>query len=204
MATVCRDVVPAAPARDVPRGAGSFVNVVTLGDGRLAIVYYDRVRTALVAQVESSAGASSFAEVVLDDAGDRGMWASAVADGNTLHVAYQDALGDQLLYATWSGGDVTVEVVDDGVRDGDRPHPVGASAALWLDGGAPRVAYQDGMSADVVVATRGAGAGWPRQYVTSDVDLDGFYLAAAGGVLAWDQLSHARYPASALVVQLAP
>ena len=89
------------------------------------------------------------------------MWSSAVVAGNgTVHVAYQEALGDQLMYTTWSNGTVgTPVVVDDGERAGDRTHPVGAAASIFLVNGAPSIAYQDGMSADVLLATQ-AGTTW--------------------------------------------
>ncbi len=56
-----------------------------------------------------------------------GRWADGVVDEqDTLHVLYQDVLGERLLYRTWTDGTLgPVEVVDDGTRDGDRPHPVG-------------------------------------------------------------------------------
>ena len=98
---------------------------------------------------------------------DRGMWASAVVGGDgTVHVAYQDALGDELMYTTWANGAAgTPEIVDDGVRAGDRTHPVGAAAAIYLVNGAPTIAYQDGMTADVYVAQKGA-------HVVDDADRD--------------------------------
>src|SRR5207245_1178182 len=87
----------------LPGGVGLFANLLVLPDGRLAIVHYDLVRTALVAEIETGVGTSMFGEVVLDgmDASDRGQWASAVVDaGGTIYVAYQDALKDELYYTT--------------------------------------------------------------------------------------------------------
>src|SRR5690606_36730763 len=122
----------------------------------------DRVRTALFALSESDAGSGSFAEIVLDgaDGADKGMWASAVVDASgTIHIAYQDALGDQLLYATFGSAPGTPVVVDDGVREGDRTHSVGAAAAIWLAGGTPYIAYQDAATAHLVVASL-SGTSW--------------------------------------------
>src|SRR5262249_15367120 len=148
----------------LPGGVGLFANIMFLSDGRLAIVHYDLTRTALVAEIETGPGTSMFNETVVDgmDATDRGQWASAVADsGDTIHVAYQDALADELCYVEFKPGSaVSVpELVDDGTRPGDRTHNVGAGAKLWLDGGStPRIAYQDGMSQDLYIASRGAGS----------------------------------------------
>jgi len=131
--------------------------------------------------------------------------------GGTIHIAYQDAQGDRLMYTTWNGAPGSPEVVDDGVRPGDRPHRVGAAAAIALVDGAPAIAYQDGLDADVYVATR-AGAAWSTLAVATGPALDGFSIGAAvrGGapVLAWGALDPApasidpaRAPLGRLVVQ---
>jgi hypothetical protein len=189
---VCRAEITRGWA-DLPTGTGLFVSLGLLNDGRLVVTYYDRVRTALVLAAENAAGSSTFTETVLDDAGDRGMWASAAVDGNTVHVAYQDALADTLLYTSWASTPAAPVVVDDGVRAGDRTHPVGAGAAMFVRNGVPGVAYQDGLSADVVVATQ-SGATWTPAALPAGagVNVDGFHIAAAssGGSawLAWDQI----------------
>ena len=106
VATVCRDAVPDPTVAEPPQGTGLYVSLVLLADGRLAAAYYDSTRRALIIGVESAAGTSMFAETVLDGntaTQDVGMWSSAaVAADGTVHVAYQDALGDQLLYTTWT------------------------------------------------------------------------------------------------------
>src|SRR3569833_422683 len=126
----------------LPTGTGLFAKLLVLADGRLAIAHYDDSRRALVLQVETAKGTSEFAETILDGnvvGADRGMWTSAVVGGDgTVHVAYQDALGDQLMYTSWATGTPgTPEIVADGVRSGDRTHPVGAAAAIYLVIGAP-------------------------------------------------------------------
>jgi len=186
---------------------GLHVSFVVLPDGRLAAAYYDRGGRALKLAVESAAGSNEFAETVLHGGatGDR-MWASAVVDGGgTIHVAYQDAIGDQLLYTTWSGAPGTPEVVDDGQRAGDRTHPVGAGASIYLVDGAPAIAYQDGLAADVYVATRGA-ASWTQTALSTGPLLDGVSIGAAigpGGVpyLAWDRLDPSRSTPHTLAVE---
>jgi MYXO-CTERM domain-containing protein len=205
-AAACIEMVPDPAFTDLPTGTGLFPTVLVLSDGRLAVVFYDRTRTALILALESSAGAGTFAETILDGAGDddRGMWASAVSDGTTIHVAYQDALGDQVFYTSWSGGTVgPVELVDDGVRAGDRTHPVGTGAAVFLANGAPAIAYQDGLTSDIEVAHRGGGT-WTHATLSGGAPLDGFHIAATANVIAWDQLSHDRSPADRLVTAPAP
>lgn len=202
VAGACRATVTSI-ADTTPGGVG-FPTVLALPDGRLAVVYYDRERTALVASLGAAGGAMT--ETVLDDAGDRGMWASAVVDGaGTLHVAYQEARGDQLFYTTLGAAPGTPELVDDGQRTGDRPHNVGAGAAIWLAGGVPHVAYQDGLTADLIVATRG-GTSWSRNEVATGALLDGFHIAvpADGGTLIWDALDKNQSPATTLVIRPAP
>jgi uncharacterized protein (TIGR03382 family) len=205
-AGACRAIVVAPTYADLPTGTGLFPTALVLADGRAAVVFYDRTRTALVLLVESGAGSGTFDETILDgaDAADRGIWASAVTDGTTIHVAYQDALGDQLYYTTWNGAAGTPELVDDGTRAGDRTHPVGAGASIYLAGSDPAIAYQDGMSADVVVAKRSGGGGWNINPLAAGLTADGFHLAATSSVIAWDQLAHERSPSDALVTAPPP
>ena len=197
----CRATVTAV-ADTTPGGLG-FPTALALPDGRLAVVYYDRARTALIAAVGQP---GTLAETVLDDGGDRGMWANAVVDGSgTIHVAYQEARGDQVFYTTLGAGPGTPELVDDGQRPGDRPHIVGAGAAIWISGGVPHIAYQDGLAADLVVATR-AGAGWTRAELATGAMLDGFHIAVAadGGALIWDVLDKTKSPPTTLSIRAAP
>lgn len=204
VAGTCRAAIPAPTAADLPGGTGLFANLVTLPDGRFAVVHYDRSRTALVLLVETGAGSSTFTETVLDDAGDRGMWASAVVGGDgTLHVAYQDALADTVYYLSWNGTATPPVLVDDGTRTGDRPHPVGAGITVYLDASnGPAIAYQDGATADLVVAHR-SGTTWTAAPVASGRLLDGFHIAAAAGTMAWDQLDPQVIPPTKLSVQRA-
>ena len=208
VAGACTEKIQATVA-DIGTGTGLFVSLVALLDGRLAAAYYDRNARSLVLAVEDGVGASTFTETVLHEGpGDRGLWASAVVDASgVVHVAYQDAIGDQLLYTTvdlsLGVAPGTPEVVDDGQRDGDRPHPVGAAAAIFLHGGAPAIAYQDGMTADVYLATT-PGA-WSHSAIASGPLLDGFSIGATTGrgdlYLAWHRLDPAQEPASTLHVQ---
>jgi hypothetical protein len=209
-AGACLAAIPDPTVEEPPLGTGLYVSLVLLADGRLAATYYDGTRRALILGVESAAGTSTFAETVLDGnvaTKDVGMWSSAaVAADGTVHVAYQDALGDQLLYTTWtSAGPGVPEVVDDGTRAGDRPHPVGAAAVMHLVNGSPAIVYQDGMLADVMLATL-SGTTWSTSGLATGPLLDGFWIAATTGhggtpVYAWESLDPTQTPPNALVVQ---
>ncbi len=189
----------------LPGGVGMFASLLVMPDGRLAIIHYDMVRTALVAELETAVGSSMFTETVVDgaDASDRGQFANAVVDsGGTIHVAYQEALGDQLYYTTLAAAPGTPELVDDGERDGDRTHNVGAGATIWLESGTPRIAYQDGTSSDLVIATRGASS-WSHADAATGPIQDGFHIAAPpdGGWLVWDALDKNQAPATTLQIK---
>ena len=196
---------------DLPTGTGLFVKLVLLTDGRLAAVYYDRTNRALAIAVESAKGTSMFTETVLDGAvagQDRGMWSTAVVGGDgTVHIAYQDALGDQLMYTTWNGAPGTPEVVDDGQRAGDRTHPVGAGASIYLVNGGPVIAYQDGLTSDVYTAAKAST--WTTNALTTNTSahlLDGFSIASttahgSAPVLAWDSMNPANSPPHGLLVR---
>jgi hypothetical protein len=207
-AGACLAAVADPTVAELATGTGLFASLVVLPDGRLSVAYYDRSRRALELSVETGAGTNLFTETSLDAAaaGDRGMWASAAVDASgTIHVAYQDALRDQLMYTTWHDMPGTPEVVDDGQRAADRPHNVGAAAALYLVNGAPAIAYQDGLTADVYVATR-SGAGWASTGIATGPLLDGFSIGATTGhggspVLAWGALDPAGDPIGQLVVE---
>lgn len=203
----CRTVVPEPKLLAPPLGTGLYVSLVVLPDGRLAAAYYDQTKRALALAVENTRGSSTFTETILDgDAvgADRGMWASAaVGNDGTIHIAYQDALGDQLMYTTWNGTPGTPEVVDDGQRPGDRPHPVGASAAMYVYNATPTIAYQDGMTSDVYVATKTAA--WTATPLAQGPLLDGFFIGATTGrgtpVLAWGTMDPAQSPPTTLTVR---
>ena len=157
--------------------------------------------------VEGSKDSNTFTETVLDGdvaGADRGMWSTAVVGGDgTVHVAYQDALGDQLMYTSWNGSPGTPVVVDDGQRAGDRPHPVGAAASIFMNGGEPAIAYQDGLASDVYLATRSADT-WTTAALATGPLLDGFSIGATTmmgtPVFAWGTLDPALPIPTTLVV----
>ncbi len=204
----CTAAVGEPKVADIASGTGLFVKLVVLPDGRLAAAYYDRTAHALELAVESGANTNTFVETALDGGaiGDRGLWTSAAVDGTgTIHLAYQDAIGDQLMYTTWNGTPGVPEVVDDGQRAGDRTHSVGAATSIYLVSGTPTIAYQDGLTADVYVAAK-SGAAWTTNGVATGLLLDGFSIAsttAHGGVtyLAWDRLDPAQSPPNGLAVK---
>ena len=143
-------------------------------------------------RVESGAGTSTFTETMLDGAtpGDRGMWARAVVGGDgTIHIAYQDALGDELhVHDVANGAPGTPEVVDDGTRTGDRTHPVGARRRdLPRQRHArDRVPGRPGPPTSYVATRTGADLDHRRRSPPARL-LDGFSIAATAGT------RHARH-----------
>lgn len=210
VAGVCREKVNEPKVVSLPGGTGLYVSLVVLPDGRLAATYYDMSRRALVISVENSKNTGAFTESILDGnvvGSDRGMWTAAVvgSDG-TVHIAYQDALGDQLMYTTWNNAPGTPEIVDDGQRPNDRTHPVGAGGAIYLANGAPVILYQDGLKADVSTAARN-GTSWALSSQSLPT-LDGFSIGVTTGhgspVAAWGQLDPTLAPPHKLVVSTPP
>ena len=203
----CTDELLAPTTAVLAKGTGLFPSLVVLPDGRLAVTYYDRSTRSLKIAVEDAAATGNFTESVLDEtaARDNGMWSSAIVDGaGTVHVAYQDAIGDQLMYTTWSGQPGTPEVVDDGQRAGDRTHTVGASAAIYLVNGTPTIAYHDGLTSDVYVASKQNP--WAVTNVAPGPLLDGISVDGCTGpngnvFLAWDSIDKDTNPVHNLVVQ---
>jgi hypothetical protein len=133
------------------------------------------------------------------------MWARAAVDAaGTVHIAYQDALGDQLMYTTWAGAAGTPELVDDGQRTGDRTHPVGAGTTLYLNGGTPNIAYQDGTTADVYLATKSNA--WTTTAIATGPLLEGFWVSGTTAhkgtpYLAWGSMDPAASPVGTISVQ---
>ncbi|MBA3821580.1 MAG: hypothetical protein H0X17_22040, partial [Deltaproteobacteria bacterium] len=208
VAGTCTEEIGDPKVASIGTGTGLFASLVVLSDNRLAVVYYDQAARALEIAVETAANANDFTKSPLHAgaSGDRGLWTSAVVDAtDTVHVAYQDAIGDQLMYTTWAGAAGVPEVVDDGQRSGDRTHPVGAATAIYLASGTPTIAYQDGMTADVYVAAK-SGAAWSTMPITSGPLLDGFSIGvttAHGGVpyLAWSTLDPTQTPLGTVSVE---
>lgn len=176
----CLPAIPDPPAYDIPEGSGLWPTLGYLPDGRDVITYYDRSSGDLAMQVFAGAWSTTVIDSTTTE--DTGMWASSIIDSSgVVHIAYQDALGDQLLYTTWNNGTIgPVDIVDDGVRDGDRAHAVGASAAIMLTGSGVAIAYQDGLTSDMWLA-RNDGSGWTRAPLEEGVHLYGFFINAATG-----------------------
>ncbi len=155
----CVAYLPPPAAPDLPEGTGLFARLLRGGDGR-EVVYYDREQGDLKLARESG---GTFAVSFIDGNDpltDVGQFAAAaLAPDGTLHVAYQDAIGDRLLYKTVQGAtaEMAPEVVDDGLR-ADGQHPVGAGAAISADGSTVQVLYQDQQQAALMQAEKSGGA----------------------------------------------
>jgi hypothetical protein len=183
IAAKCTEILVPQKAIDLPDGTGLFTQALRTAGG-LLLVYYDRAQGDLKLASQQSGGGF---KVTIIDGGDPstdvGQFpAAAVADGGTLHVAYVDAIADRLLYKTVTAGmpAMTPEVIDDGMRT-DGPRPIGSGAAMILEGGSPRVVYQDQQRADLMDARR-AGA-WTRSAIKSGAPGYGWWphLVSDGG-----------------------
>jgi MYXO-CTERM domain-containing protein len=188
--------VPGAPG--LPEGPGLFASAGYLPNGVPVVAYYDRTGGDL--HLASSTTGSSWDDVDLTapeltedppglPSGDDGQWTSmAIASDGTVHIAYQDALHDRLMHVTWKDGVATLpEVVDDGLRTGDRPHPVGGGAHLFFDkDGAIGILYQDEATSDLLLARQGSGGTWTHSVYLEGAIGYGFYNAHANqGRTTW-------------------
>ncbi|HTM19290.1 MAG TPA: hypothetical protein VL172_02245, partial [Kofleriaceae bacterium] len=170
---------------DVPAGTGLFAGAARLPDGRPVIACYDRLAGDPLLAVRDGDG---WAIDRLDAAdADRGQWISmAVTDDGTVYAVYQDATDDRLLARTWTDGTLgALEVVDDGFRDGDRPHSVGGGARLVIDGDTPVVLYQDGTSSDLLWSARGSDGWAGGDLFTGDIGYGFFNAVARSGDRLW-------------------
>jgi hypothetical protein len=172
----CVAVLAAPKAPDLVEGTGLFVQARRSSAGQLVLVYYDREQGDLK-MATGSPGAWTLSYLDGQSAtSDVGQFATvALGTDDSVHVAYVDAIHDQLLYKHVAGGAVPMmaEVIDDGVR-ADGPHSVGAGANLVLDaGGNPRVVYQDQQTADLELASR-PGA-WSHMDLHTGLGGYGFY-----------------------------
>jgi hypothetical protein len=158
VAKACVDVLAPLPAH-IPEGTGLYSRIVR-GAGQMHVVFHNRITGAL-----KVASAPEFMPKAIDggdgkvDVGQH-LGAAMSSDG-TLHVAYVDAVADRLLFRSVKGGmSSPIEVVDDGIRGSGamrEQHAVGAGALVFLDGDAPRIAYQNQTAGTLELAARGTG-----------------------------------------------
>jgi hypothetical protein len=175
---VCTNVLIAPKAPDLIEGTGLFVQARRNAAGQLVLVYYDREQGDLK-MATGSPGAWTLTFLDGQSAtADVGQFATvALGSDDSVHVAYVDAIHDQLVYKHVTGGSVpaamSAEVIDDGQR-ADGPHSVGAGANLVLDAaGNPRVVYQDQHTADLELGTRGGS--WTHSDLHTGLAGYGFY-----------------------------
>src|SRR5262249_19616238 len=156
----CVDIIAAPKSYDLPEGVGLFAQLARLASDDPIIVYHDRTKGNLKGAIFSSTD-SMWHVSVLDganstmDTGDVGQWCSvAVGAGDVVHIAYQDSLADSLRYLQITSGNMTKELVDDGMRP-DGPHSVGDDTRIIIDAsGTPRIVYQDGRAVIMQMAVR--------------------------------------------------
>jgi hypothetical protein len=185
VAGACVAIRPDTSLKDIPEGTGLFASAGRLGDGTAVVAFHDRSTGDLNLAVHQ-AGLWTIVPLDASTDGDTGQWASLAVAGDAVHVAYQDAVGDRLLAVSWSGGTVgAIEVVDNGRREGERPHSVGANASLVATPSGLLVAYQDQMLSDLLVAKRATDGTWTWQSVAQGAPGYGFFTSAAMGERVW-------------------
>jgi hypothetical protein len=185
----------------LPEGLGLFIDA-TRDPATQApvVVYYDRVNGDLkLAKVDPSSGVFT-TPVVLDGSGngvDVGWYPSVVVDAQSVvHVAYQSATKDDLLYINTK--DNMPEVVDDGYRivgqtpDGlPKPefHLIGNDASLQITASGPVIAYQDSTSHELIVSVRKQSGQWQRTTIAGgDINWMGAYGFFAASVVSGTDL----------------
>jgi hypothetical protein len=189
VARACTAVTAAPAAFDIADGPGLWPQPV-VSNGKISIVYYHRFPDHGALELATENGAMwTVTGLDADPKLDRGMYPYvAVAADGTLHVVYTDALKDDIYYLSVKPGmpASTPELVDDGERMAERPHMVGAGAAIVLDGtGKPRILYQDQFTVDLLSAIRGTGTTWVHSDLEKGAPGFGFYTQAVndGGKL---------------------
>lgn len=181
VASVCLPTIPEPEIHDIAEGVGLFASLLHLSNDTMVLGYYDRILGNVQVATSGGIGFAS-AATYENETLDTGMWLTMAADdADLVHLAFQDATGDRLMYASFEGGTLSEpSFVDEGVREGDdRAHPVGASASILVGGDrVPAIVYQDGLVSDVEIARFEQGS-WERSTLMSGARLDGFYLATA-------------------------
>jgi hypothetical protein len=209
VAGACVAITKTPVAEDLPEGPGLFASAARLPSGDPVVAFYDRTGGDLLL-ASFSAGTWSVTPVAAGADTDMGQWASlAVAADGGVHIAFQDALADSVRYVAVTGGSVGgLEMVDDGVRE-DRPHPVGAGAALFFDAaGNLAIAYQDSATNDLVLARRDSGGVWTHEDFLAGAPGYGFYNAAAvNGSKTWlgtFTYDREKFPPGEVIVEAVP
>jgi len=168
------------PVDAVPLGTGLFAKLAYTSSGEPVLAYCDTTAPALV--VARHTGGEWSTNIIDDNAetGPCAFAALAIGGDDSVHLAYQTTIANDLRYVGLAPGQLVGEVVvvDDGVRPATQ-HPVGGSASIILDSsGSPIIVYQDGYTLEIRKATQSGGA-WTHDVAASGPAALGFSVGMA-------------------------
>lgn len=220
----CEAVIDGNKLDTYPMAIGDYISLAVAPDGKLGIVYYDRVRGNLV-QAREAGG--SWSTKIIDgqsggsdpvDTGDVGVGASLAIDAQGhWHVVYVDKSKSKLRYLRIENGETALpfEVVDEGDTLNGQPfadgkHWVGDDAHVAvLDSGEVHVVYQDATAGTLRHAFAPASSAahtWTKKVLAQD-GFGGFFprLVRVGGelrVVSWWRKGGARTEANVTMTGL--
>jgi len=161
----------------LPGGTGLFVEATRAADQAPVLVYYDRANGDLKMARFDATGGTFLAPQVLDGASDDVGWypSVAIAEDATIHVSYESASHDDLMYVNTADNAPTL--IDDGYRivgtteDGlPKPefHFVGDDSNIIIGANGPVIVYQDATTHELLLAQRDAAGVWQRRVIAGD------------------------------------
>jgi hypothetical protein len=175
----------------LPEGVGLFASSARLSNGAPVVAYYDRINGDLKLAIFDAELNNFKTPIVLDGAAksftgnaDVGLYPSVAVDGSDwIHITYEDATHDNLLYLTVADLGETIslpEIIDDGYRidgktvDGlDKPvfHMIGDDSNILALGTLTMAVYQDATSHELLLATRDNATGlWNRESIAGALE----------------------------------
>ncbi|HQP38620.1 MAG TPA: hypothetical protein PLI95_25720, partial [Polyangiaceae bacterium] len=185
---VCEAIIDNTKVDSYPDATGGYVAMAVDPEGRLGVVFYDRIRGNLKMARQDAKG--NFGATKLVDGEANGADTGDVEIGAALHItasgdwhiAYVDGWKEALKYAMVKGGSEiqTPEWVDlgssvGGQKFGDGRHMVGDDANIWVTkSGEVHIAYQDSTVGRLRWAVGVPESGGGHKWTLKEVEQEGF------------------------------